>query len=464
MEKSDRTGSRPGPIVDSAEPLFNEAIKMKKILSLLVFAAFASINPCVASADPPVAPFYASVMKMSPTGRLGEVLKKEQIKTSVKGAQAWKIAYISSDVSGKKTIVTGLVVAPVGPAPKEGRPIISWAHGTTGGAQNCGPSQVLDPVVALNEYFLIGGNSWTDYGIPSVEEFIKEGYVVVATDYQGQGGGGKHQYALAATNTMDTVDIARAASSMKETGAGKKTLIYGWSQGGGVALAAASMPDYFAKQGTVADNLQLVGAVALAPYDVAIMMPGATADQASAQKSLTGIIQMFSGNVFDFSHMAMSFWGAQAANPKLKLTDIFTERGAKVLDEVIGNKCMHAFADTLNYNFGTEYKSLLNPQPSNALEWTQTMVKASVNPVKPTVPVVIYWGNKDVTNPPIMGKLYQEQMCKLGGNIERIQLPGDQTHYTTPGSSKPLYLPWIKDRLTGKPATNNCEQASQLPS
>jgi hypothetical protein len=77
---------------------------------------------------------------------------------------------------------------------------------------------------------------------------------------------------------------------------------------------------------------------------------------------------------------------------------------------------------------------------------------------------VIYWGNKDTTNPPIMGKLYQEQMCQMGGNVNRIQLPGDQSHFTTPGASAPLYRAWIKERLAGKPASNNCQQASTLPS
>jgi len=437
---------------------------MKKLISILILGIFVGANSSTVFANPPVAPFYASLQNMTPSGQLGQVIKKEPVQTSVKGAQAWRIAYISSDFGGKKTIVTGLVVAPKGVPPKEGRPIMTWAHGTTGAAQNCGPSQVLDPVVPLNEYFLIGGNSWTDYGIPAVEEFIQEGYVVVATDYQGQGGGGRHQYALASTNSMDTIDAARAASSMKETGAGKKTIVYGWSQGGGVAVAAASMPEYFSKKDTAADNLELVGSVALAPDDIAIMLPGATVDQASAQKSLSGLIQMFTSNVFDFSHMAMSMWGVQAANSKLKLTDIFTDDGAKVLDEVISNKCMHAFADTLNFNFGTQYKTLLKPQINNPLEWTKTMVNGSVNPIKPIAPVVIYWGNKDTTNPPIMGKLYQEQMCKMGGNVNRIELPGNQSHFTTPGASKPFYLPWIKDRLAGKPATNNCDQAAQLPS
>ena len=437
---------------------------MKRNFAHLTCTLILGIFSGVVQADPPVAPFYEEVMKISPSGKLGQVMKKEKIATPIKGAQAWKIAYVSSDVAGRKHLVTGLVVAPSGAPPKEGRPIMAWGHGTTGAAQSCGPSQVLNPAVPLNEYFLIGGNSWTDYGIPSVEEFINEGYVVVATDYQGLGGGGDHQYALAATNAMDMIDSARAASSMKETGAGNKTIIYGWSQGGGAVIAAASMPEYLGKKGTVADGLELVGVVALAPDDIAIMMPNATSSEANAQKALEGLIKMFSGNVFDFSHMAMSMWGVRAGNPHLKMTDIFTNDGAKVLDEVIRNKCMHAVADTLNFNFSSQYKTLLKDQASNSLEWTKAMVKGSVNPVKPVAPVVIYWGNKDTTNPPIMGKLYQEQMCQMGGNVNRIQLPGDQSHFTTPGASAPLYRAWIKERLAGKPASNNCQQASTLPS
>lgn len=95
-------------------------------------------------------PFYESVMQMNPAGKLGQVIKKESIKTSLKGAQAWRIAYVSSDVAGRKTISTGLIIAPTGPASKEGRPIMAWAHGTTGSAQNCGPSQIIDPTRALN--------------------------------------------------------------------------------------------------------------------------------------------------------------------------------------------------------------------------------------------------------------------------------------------------------------------------
>ena len=431
---------------------------MKKITRLSVLAlgtAFGILSTAVL-ADPPVQPFYASVMKMAPEGKLGQVIKQEKIETSVKGAQAWKIAYISSDISGRKTISTGLVVAPVGQAPAGGRPVMTWAHGTTGSAQNCGPSQVLDPAAPLNEYFLVGGNSWTDYGIPAVEEFIKEGYVLVATDYQGLGGGGRHQYSVAATNGMDTLNAARAAGSMKETGANKKTIVYGWSQGGGAVIALAGMPDYIKQAGTAFDGVDIVGFVALAPQDISILAPAGKLDQATADKYLQGSQKMFLDNVFNFTHATMYYWGTQAAFSNLKLSDLFTDEGVKVANDIYSNKCMHAASDTFNFNYGANYASLLKSTPTNTLAWAQAMLKGGVPVVKPIAPVQIYFGTKDTAVPPMMHKLYQDQVCKLGGNVGRMQLPGEQSHFTTPGSSKPFYLAWVKDRVAGKPLENAC--------
>lgn len=428
---------------------------MKSLAHNLAFACF-SLAPFLALAEPPVPPFYEAVMKLTPTGNLGQVIKKEQIQTSLKGAEAWKIAYISSDVAGRKTIATGLIIAPVGAPPKEGRPIMAWAHGTTGSAQNCGPSQVTDPTRPLNQYFLMDGNSWTDFGIPNGQEFINEGYVVVATDYQGLGGGGKHQYAVAGTNGRDVINSARAASSMTEVGAGKKTMIYGWSQGGGATIAAASLPDYQAQQGTAADNLQYLGFVALAPEDVASVLPKVPADEAGAAKLMKGFTEANIPNVFLFAHFMMGLWGIQAAYSELKLTDVLTDEGAQVAEKLSSNKCVHVMADSFNYAYGDQYKTLVKPQASNSLAWVNAFVDGSVKPVKPVAPVVIYWGTKDTAVPPVMHELYQKQMCSMGANVGRIQLPGEQTHFTTPGVSAPMYLEWVKDRMSGKPLVNAC--------
>ncbi len=429
----------------------------RNIFRFAIFALSTMGLSATAFAQPEVPPFYAAVMQMKAEGKLGQILSKEKIQTPIDGAEAWRIAYVSSDVNDRKTISTGLLIVPVGAPPKEGRPVISWAHGTTGTAQNCGPSQVVNPAVPLNLYFLPEGNSWTDHGVPAVEAFVKAGYVVVATDYQGLGGGGKHQYTVAATNGRDAINAIRAAGDMKEAGAGKKALIYGWSQGGGTTIAAASSGDYISQTGTAFDGIELVGFVAMAPQDVAAAAPGGEMTETASAALLANLVKSFSGNVFDFTHFAQNIWATQSAFPeKLQLTDIFTNDGAKIVDEIMLNKCIHVASDTLNYAVGDKFGSLLKAEPTNAKAWADAMLAGSVPNSRPVAPVIVYWGTKDTVVPPVMGELYRKQMCKLGGNVARVQLPGEQDHFSTPAISEPLYIPWIADRFAGTPADDGC--------
>ena len=122
------------------------------LVQTLVCSLFISMS---AMATPSIPPFYVASSQIRPEGKLGQVVKKEKVATEIAGTQAWRIAYISSDVNNLKTISTGLLIAPIGQAPKGGRPIVSWSHGTTGSAQNCGPSQQINPAVPLNEYYLM---------------------------------------------------------------------------------------------------------------------------------------------------------------------------------------------------------------------------------------------------------------------------------------------------------------------
>jgi hypothetical protein len=430
---------------------------MKTSRALIAALALLAGTYAVQAAEVALPPFYQGLAAISPDQPLGTVVAKEEVATEIPGAQAWRIAYVSSDLTERKTLSSALVIAPTGEMPSGGRPIVSWAHGTTGVAQNCGPSQLLDPAQDLNEYNLIGGTSWTDFGFPAATQFIKDGYVLVATDYQGLGAGGLHQYNNAATNARDLINAARAAGSMGLTGGNKKAVANGWSQGGGAVLAAASLKDYIAAKGTAFDGVDFVGFVALAPYDVDVLIPAATeTDEAAAQKALAELAQGFSDSVFNFTHYAMTLWTLAPSFPDIKLTDIFTDDAVKAYDAIFSKKCMHPAADTLNFYFADSYKTFVKPQASNAAAWAKRLRQASVTAEPPFAPVVIYYGNKDVTNNPIMGKLYQVQKCAIGGNVTRVQLSGDQNHFTTPPVSQPLYVPWVADRFAGKPAENGC--------
>jgi pimeloyl-ACP methyl ester carboxylesterase len=265
---------------------------------------------------------------------------------------------------------------------------------------------------------------------------------------------------VAITNGRDVINSVRAAGSMKETGGGRKAVVYGWSQGGGATLGAASLTDYIARKGTALDGVEFLGFVAMAPFYIAAVAPKEKLTEATAKTMFGQPVTNFSGNVFDFTHFAMFAWGTQAAFPNLQLTDVFTDDGAKAIDEVMSKKCQHVAADTMNYTFGADYKALLRPVSKNTFAWADAFIRGSVVPVKPAAPVVIYWGTKDVIVPPAMGQAYREQMCKLGGNVARIQLDGEQTHWSTPAKAGPLYVAWIKDRVAGKSIADGCKAGS----
>ncbi len=195
----------------------------------------------------------------------------------------------------------------------------------------------------------------------------------------------------------------------------------------------------------------------MAPQDIAAAASKGEITEASSQAMLGRLVNHFAGNVFDFTHFAQNIWATQSAFPdKLKLTDIFTDDGAKIVDEIMSNKCIHVASDSLNYALGDKFSSMLKPTPTNAKAWADAMLAGSVPNAKPVAPVLVYWGTKDTVVPPVMGEIYREQMCKLGGNVTRVQLPGQQSHFSTPAAALPLYLPWITDRFAGKTAADGC--------
>ena len=84
--------------------------------------------------------------------------------------------YHSRAVDGRDIAVSGVVVVPTGAAAKGSRPVVTWAHGTTGMGDPCAPSKRADVAATL----------------PFVKQLVDAGYVVAATDYEGLGTPGVH--------------------------------------------------------------------------------------------------------------------------------------------------------------------------------------------------------------------------------------------------------------------------------
>src|SRR5579872_6149583 len=146
------------------------------------------------------------------------------------GVKAVRIVYHSQDAESHDVATSAVILTPPGAPPRDGWPVIAWAHGTSGVAQQCAPS------LMKNLY----------YGDEGLFAMIAAGFAVVATDYHGLGTPGTHQYANKIAQAHDVIYSVPAARAAVPT-LGSKWVADGHSQGGlaawGVAEAEAERHD-----------------------------------------------------------------------------------------------------------------------------------------------------------------------------------------------------------------------------
>jgi hypothetical protein len=177
--------------------------------------------------------------------------------------------------------------------------------------------------------------------VPALTDLLAAGYVVAATDYQGLGTPGVHQYLIGPTEARNGLDAARAARQIVDAGAGPRTVVLGWSQGGGTAVWAAQLTDY------AGDDLEVVGSVGLAPADPA-------ADLIALQQPQTGAQSAAATGGPPLAHTLLAVIGLTAAFADLSLSDVLTPLGIQVAEGGRLRQCVHHLNDAANYAQGTQ--------------------------------------------------------------------------------------------------------------
>src|SRR6201992_2697036 len=119
-------------------------------------------------------------------------------------AATYRVVYRSTGLDGRPIFVSGVVIVPQGAAPPGGRPIVAWAHPTSGIVPRCAPSLAI---------FLFEQ-------IQGLRSFVRDGYVVAATDYPGLGTAGPHPYLVGISEGRAVLDSVRVARSMPGAGGG----------------------------------------------------------------------------------------------------------------------------------------------------------------------------------------------------------------------------------------------------
>lgn len=332
----------------------------------------------------------------------GEVVRIEAVPAPA-GANAWRVMYVSRTWDDRLVPLTGLVVAPKEPGSKP-RPVLNWLHGTTGGSRTSAPSLAENPAQNLVQR---SDTAPVDYGVPYLTDFLKRGYVVVATDYYGQGGPGVHQYVVGSTAARNGLDLVRAARSLKDVNAGVDLFTFGWSQGGHAALFTGE------EQAAYAPELTHRGVVAIAP--------GTT---------------LFPDKV-NIPHLYLLMRGYHDAYG-VSLDD-FTAEGKRLITAAGDVSVMGVFQLSLTMK-GPFFSHGWNPEMKKALA-----INVPGNRKSPT-PILVVHGEDDKTVSPDSTKELEPRAIKHGNEMKVSWYPG-KGHRTVIEPAKGEILEWMATRM-----------------
>jgi dienelactone hydrolase len=325
------------------------------------------------------------------------------------------VLYSSRTPQGAKDAISGSVSVPKGKPPKGGWPVITWAHGTTGVADICAPSRDTQGSTA---------NTGETYINDDLNAWLRAGYAVLRTDYEGLGTPGKHPYLVGTSAGRSVLDIVQAARQL-DPRISKRYLISGHSQGGHAALFAAGLA------GSWQPKLKLRGTVAFAPashiLDQASLLPALTTPSsltalatlivngASTQSSAINVNQILSDQVLQFY-------------PLLQSQCLGRLGQADELGGIPPSQLERSGADL----------SALNP------------VLAAMNPaVRTAAPILIPQGESDTTVFPFLTKRLTDELTALGDQVTYKTYPG-VSHVGVVTAGEPDALAFFQQMLPPK--------------
>ncbi|HEY8216983.1 MAG TPA: lipase family protein [Acidimicrobiia bacterium] len=383
---------------------------MRRLAPLLALAfAPALIASGSAAAGTGANDFYA-VPESLAAARPGSLIRAARIEAP-DGAKAWRVLYHSRTVDGRDIAVSGVVVAPEDKPPKGGRPILSWAHGTTGIADVCAPSK--SPTIASS--------------IPYVADFLKAGYVVAATDYEGLGTPGVHPFLVGDSEAHGVLDAARAARRLDGTGAGRDLVVFGHSQGGHAALFAGERARSYAPE------LRLDGVVAGAPAaDLDVLIPAA-----SAVKPAFGLMVLVSK-------------GFQAAYPEADPATVLTP-GAIAESAIAEDHCV---TDVIRQFAGTA-DPVVARNPADTPPWPDLLHENSAGHRAAGAPLLVVQGAADQIIVRGLTDAWVQQACGEHDVLDYHVYDGAD-HGSVLTAARNDVLAFLAARLERKPARNNC--------
>ncbi|CAN5282693.1 prolyl oligopeptidase family serine peptidase [soil metagenome] len=329
---------------------------------------------------------------------------------SLRGAaNAYRILYSTLDDHDSAAVSTAAVFVPRGAAPAGGWPVVAWAHGTVGLANECTPS-ALPRSERDNDYL----SHWLD-----------QGYVVVATDYAGLGTPGLMSYLNSVATARSVVDSVVAAHDL-DLPLSPQWAIVGQSQGGAAAVDSARRATEFS-QGS---GLDYRGVVATGtPANINTIIERAGPDFVLPEVGPAA-------NVYTAYILA----GLRDARPDLDLDSILTPAG---LDATVRSQsvCFGALSEELAELSPAEFfRAPLSSIPGIDEALAQYMGTATSGYDRP---LFLGVGLLDRDVPPSSTRNFYDQLVANGQNVELRVYP-DQDHSGTVLASMADSTPFLQ--------------------
>lgn len=321
------------------------------------------------------------------------------------GARAYRILYRSQSITGSDVAVSGMVVVPGEAPPPGGYPIVSWAHGTSGMASACAPSR--------------GG---TD-SLPYLAQFLREGDVVAASDYQGLGTSGVDPYLVGQSEAQTVLDAARAARDLLRSRVSNQVVVFGHSQGGQAALFAGQIAP------TYTPELFVAGVVAVAPVsNVDEFVPAKV-------KNAPDPLAVFTvGSLYNWAKIY----------DDLSLSKVLTPR-AMAMSSTFSTECISPLAA----EFGAVATDrLFRPGWENTTTVRLHEAQNQSGSAPTTAPILVVQGRQDQLVPYAeTTALVNNRLCRADGDLVEYDAVRHAAHSNVLTRAEPAVLRWIRARL-----------------
>ncbi len=384
------------------------AVGVLAVMAVAIAACSSGSGSTTAStiAAPTGLPAFYAVPATLPSLTPGALIKSEQIASAGIQGRVFRVLYVSEDVKGKPVMVTGLVMVPTTPPPTGGYPVVTWGHGTNGMADQCAPS--LSPADA----------------VPLANRLLARGWVVTASDYQGEGTPGLLPYLVGVVAARNTIDIVRAAGHLSAAHASKEYVVWGHSEGGQTAMFSLAIGNSYAP------GLHLMGVVAGAP-------PSQFQDIYVFLKSSPYRYYLF---------MAGAGFNAAYGNSVAPLSEVITDKGISLLPVLTKGCSDYIQKHTQVYSLA----DLVKADPFTVPAWKKLLVANDPGSLTTatSTPLLMIQGGSDEQIPVVTTQLLMKHVCALGQDVERWVYPGQSHAGVIPVSGNDM-LTWINDRFTG---------------